>query len=214
MKSQDILVAVKLVSVHVRFRQMVGHSDTALVPEAWEGWNEDSSDSDLEVGLEDQSLQGPRWTYAQLSRSVGISASECNAAVRRGLSVGLLRHARGSRQPVPVRTSLKEFLIHGFKYVFPVEYGSLVRGIPTGPDAPVLSSRIVGATSEPAVWPDEHGLKKGIALNPLHRSIPFAVRLDPILYEVFSLLDSVRSGRPREADLAASLVSERLDMLR
>ena len=58
------------------------------------------------------------------------------------------------------------------------------------------------------MWPDALGEKRGVALDPIHPSIPKALREnpDPTFYELLVLVDAIRSGRPRERDLAATLL--------
>ena len=214
MKSQDLLVATKLASLSIGAVLRKPQVKAAPVPNDWRGWLESKEDELWYPECDGVDEDNPRWTYQELSRLVGISASECNAAVRRGLQARLLRRDRETERPVPIRSSLEEFLIHGFKYVFPSVHGSVVRGIPTCAAAPVLADRLLSATTQPTVWPDGRGISTGIALEPVHRSVPYAVRQDAVLYEILALLDSIRSGRPREANLAAEILVQRLSLLR
>jgi hypothetical protein len=58
---------------------------------------------------------------------LGMSASEFHAAVQRLGQAGLVDPKdRRIRQG-----AVREFLIHGLRYVFPVVMGGLTRGIPT-----------------------------------------------------------------------------------
>lgn len=214
MKSQDILVAAKLACLQIGAALGKPLVEAPPVPNDWRGWVRSEEEEPLHPELDRADGDAPPWTYQTLSRMVGISASECNAAVRRGLQARLLRRERNSGRPVPVRSSLEEFLIHGFKYVFPPAHGSIVRGIPTCADAPVLADRLLSATTQPVVWPDAQGISTGSSLEPLHHSVPHAVRQDAILYEILALLDSIRSGRPRESDLAGEVLRQRLGFLR
>ena len=47
---------------------------------------------------------------------------------------------------------------------------------------------------------------------PLYRSVPFAARQDPALYEWLALVDTLRSGSTRERQLAGKLLDERLQI--
>jgi hypothetical protein len=47
-------------------------------------------------------------------------------------------------------------------------------------------------------------------LKPLHKAIPFAVRYDPLLYELAALVDAIRYGKLREAKIAANALSQAL----
>ncbi len=62
------------------------------------------------------------------------------------------------------------------------------------------------------MWPDAIGEKRGVALAPIHSSIPKALRENPdeSFYELLVIIDAIRSGRPRERNLAASLLKEKL----
>lgn len=207
LKSQDVLIALKLCSLQLheaRLRQ--GHAPAAAaVLSAWAGWDADpievaQYESDLAAPSEQSLLE---WTYASLSKRVGISASECNEAVRRGLICGLLRKPRMGNRPVPAGNALLEFLVHGLKYIFPAEEGSFARGIPTGFAAPVLSQKLLSAGEHIHVWPDPRGNATGLTLLPIHKAVPFAVRYDPIFYELTALVDAIRFGKIREVKIAA-----------
>jgi DNA-binding Lrp family transcriptional regulator len=214
LKSQDVLIAMKLASLELRqLRAKQGHAPaSAMVMSVWAGWEADP----LEIAEYENELYAPtengasQWTYAALSKRVGISASECNEAVKRGLACGLLRKPRSGPQPVPFGKALVEFLIHGLKYVFPAEEGPLSRGVPTGFAAPVLSQRLLSAGEHIHVWPDARGNTTGLVLQPIHKSVPVAVRYDPILYELFALVDSIRFGKLREVKIASEELTQQL----
>ena len=63
------------------------------------------------------------------------------------------------------------------------------------------------------MWPDGLGEKRGVALDPIHPSIPKALREnpDPLFYDLLVLVDAIRTGRPRERNLAADLLKEKLN---
>ncbi len=198
MKSQDVLLAVKLVSM-----QLCRQNDQLVkaYPHDWFGWEE---------GVQCVEIEGyeSTWKYQQLAEAIGISTSECHAAVKRCLLNNLLRHSRQTGRVIPVIKNFEEFCIHGLKYVFPVEFGTLVRGIPTTYAAPVLVNRLFSSGEHCYVWPDGQGKQKGIALTPIHPSVPRAVRDDPVVYELLALIDAMRVGKPREADLAKNIFSQ------
>lgn len=205
LKSQDILISLKLCSLHIQEeRQKQGHAPAPLaLMSAWAGWEADPIEAaQYEIRL-DPSRQSPlEWTYATLSKRVGISASECNEAVRRALTCGLLRTPRNGIRPVPSSKALLEFLVHGLKYVFPGQEGILARGIPTGFAAPVLASKLVSGGEHIFVWPDAHGNATGLTLQPIHKAVPYAVRYDPVFYELIALVDAIRFGKLREVKIA------------
>jgi hypothetical protein len=200
MKSQDILVALKLVSLGIR---QTDRSVIRTYPRDWPGWD-DIAEETAEPSPE------ATWTYQKLGESLGISPSDCHAAIKRCLQNSLLRHSRQSDQPVPVHRNIEEFAIHGIKYVFPAEIGTLTRGIPTTYAAPVLSGKLMASGDHCYVWPDGRGQQTGLAMPPIHKTVPFAVRKDPVLYELLALIDAIRFGRARESGLARDMLSERL----
>ena len=61
---------------------------------------------DFLVALKLVALGSQHWTYARLAHELGLSASECHAAVQRGLASGLLMDAAVARAyAVPKRSS-------------------------------------------------------------------------------------------------------------
>lgn len=216
LKSQDVLIALKLASIHLRSAKIErGFQPPSAVLSKLIGWEPDP----LELAFyETTESPGPAqlsndWTYASLSKRMGISASECNEAVKRCLRSGLLRTPRSGPQPVPVAKALLEFLIHGLKYAFPAEEGAFARGIPTGFAAPVLVDKLLSAGEHVHVWPDARGNNTGLALQPLHKAVPFAVRYDVELYGLLALIDAIRFGKLREVKMASEMLTEELSLL-
>jgi hypothetical protein len=151
-------------------------------------------------------VAGSEWTYPSLAESLGMSASEVHAAVRRAARAGLYDEQRRS----PNRKALIEFLVHGLRYVFPAERGPLTRGLPTAYAAPPLNQKIQASAEPPPVWPDAEGTVRGEELRPLYRSVPRAARRDQALYELLALVDAIRAGRARERKIAATELEARL----
>lgn len=199
MKSQDILLVLKLLAMEIR--QQEDELYTLRPHDWWCGWHDDDS------ALKTISME---WTYQQLSNSLGISASECHGAVSRCLQNQLLRLSRKTQRPIPIARNITEFCVHGLKYMLPIEVGAVVRGIPTTYASPVLVGQLLGAGDLPYVWPDGTGKVMGISLLPIHKSVTKAVKNDPILYELLALVDSIRMGHAREAELAKNLFIQRV----
>lgn len=174
---------------------------------------------------------GP-WSYAKLGQELGMSASHVFASVGRAESARLLTafnlSASPSHQgpgilqefPVPNRSNLKEFLIHGVKYAFPAERGGPTRGIPTAEAAPPLSQYFPQHFPLPPVWPyagDDERATRGIGFFPLYKNVPEAAlrhlrdRNDPTLYELLALVDAIREGRAREREIAIRELTARID---
>jgi DNA-binding Lrp family transcriptional regulator len=146
-------------------------------------------------------------SYASLGQSLGISASEVHAAVRR---LGDARLVDPETKEVR-REALGNFLIHGVPYAFPATLKEVTRGIPTAWAAPVMVGKMGITDQLPPVWPDPDGRVQGAALQPLYPSVPHAVRNDPALYELLALVDALRIGRARERNLAEKELSQRLN---
>jgi hypothetical protein len=100
----------------------------------------------------------------------------------------------------PNSASILEFLIHGLKYVFPAQLGTISRGIPTAHSGAKLSQKIVSDTNY--VWASEEGTIKGIMVSPLYDSVPYAAIRDPKLHNLLALIDAIRIGRAREKNMA------------
>lgn len=159
-------------------------------------------------------------TYAQLGEELAMSPSQVFRSVARAEEARLLYrlpvkpalgHIKDQTRFWPYLENLKEFLIHGVKYAFPVHRGGLVRGTPTAYAAPPINQQIAGASEPPPVWPDSEGTVRGLEFSPLYKNVPAAARRDPKLYELLALVDAIRDGRARERDIAIRELSARID---
>jgi hypothetical protein len=139
---------------------------------------------------------------------LGLSASEVHGAMKR-LQKSRLFHGPEMNNKLCV-SALEEFLLHGFKYVFPAELGQPTRGLPTSYAAPPLNTEILAGDDLPPVWPWHEGRVRGISFQPLYRTVPAACSKDPLLYEYLALLDAIRSGRARERNKAGRELVKRL----
>lgn len=52
---------------------------------------------------------------------------------------------------------------------------------------------------------------RGIAVQPLYKSVPMAAKKDKRLYEYLALVDAIRGGRARERSKAIEILSQRLE---
>jgi hypothetical protein len=156
-------------------------------------------------------VMGPKsWSYAELAVGLGMSPSQLHAAVKRLLAAGLA--VRREDGIVPNFRNLKEFLLHGLRYVFWAEQGEMTRGLPTGHAAPPLADLMVqDPTEPPPVWPDPQGEARGMAFTPLYKFAPKAARADSDFYELLVLADALRGGRARERQIAWEELTRRLE---
>jgi hypothetical protein len=160
---------------------------------------------DVVILLKMVALGDTPWRYSDMAQALHISQSEVAEALNRSWQARLVDQ---SKKRV-FRASLMEFLTYGLKYVFPVQPGSLVRGIPTAHSAKPLSDLIL-SDQEAYVWPSSMGNMRGQAVPPLYPSVIKAIRKDPQLYELLALADAVRVGRAREQNLAIDALTQRI----
>lgn len=180
MKSQDIVLLLKLISLHKHERE------------------------------NDSLSFATHYTVRALADQTGISKSEVSNSLNRCIKVGLLKPDRKANIPRTNSKNLTEFIIYGLKYVFPAEIKEVSRGIPTSFAAPVLKGKIMSAGELIYVWPAAEGNKKGQAVLPLCRSVAFAITKDELLYEYLALVDAIRLGNPREVEIAAAELQKRM----
>lgn len=144
------------------------------------------------------------WMMKDLANELRISASEISESLNRSVIAGLL----SSDKKKVNRLALLDFLEHGLKYIYPQRPGALSRGIPTAHSAPPLNNHISG--DENFVWAYAKGDSRGQIIEPLHPNIPEACMNDREFYEMMALVDSIRSGRARERNIAVEILETRL----
>ncbi len=236
MKSQDILILLKLISLEVEKAQTSAGvycetcKNSGVVEETWgmpkacptchrktrcktcKGRKQIQTMGGI---YHDCSVcHGGGWVDAYTVRSlsknlgIGISKSEINNSIKRSVAVGLAKFDRVTGRPQPNVSALRDFIVYGIKYVFPAKTGGIVRGIPTSFAAPILKGQLMTAGENIYVWPDPHGKNKGQSVLPLYKSVPQAVKLDDKLYEFLALIDAIRLGLPRESNLAKNILEK------
>jgi hypothetical protein len=159
------------------------------------------------------------WTFGKLGKALGISTSHAFDSALRARHAKLLNISKARPTPPkargvllePNRTNLKEFLIHGVKYSFPVERGSVTRGVLTAEGASPLRENFADSSALPPVWPWAKGTARGLAFSPLYDNVPEAATRDPRLHELLALVDAIREGRAREREIAIKELTARID---
>jgi len=159
------------------------------------------------------------WSFAKLGKELFMSSSHAFASALRAQTANLLSISTAPPSPPkargvlfePQRTNLKEFLIHGVKYAFPVEHGGVTRGVSTAEGASPLREHFAEHSTLPPVWPYAEGSVRGIAFSPLYKTVPQAALRDPKLYELLALVDAIREGRAREREIAIRELTARID---
>ncbi len=110
--------------------------------------------------------------------------------------------ASGADNPARVHShNLAEFAVHGAKYAFVADRLPVAAGVPTSHSAPAFAG-VFAPGSDDWVWPHPQGGVRGLGLEPLHPSVPFAAMQDARLYEMLALFDALRVGRARERGMA------------
>lgn len=198
MKSQDVLLLLKIFSISCGLKKAESLYTDGAKYLAWQDWD-DPVDGDFIASFESYEAQ---FTLRELERTTGISKSQISLSMRRCEEVGLLRPDRKTLLPSVNMNGLSEFIFYGLGYVFPAQPLSLKRGIATGIAAPVLQGKLFSSGELPWVWSDATGKTKGLAIEPIYKTVPFAVKRDPLLYALLALIDSIRCGHNREKKMA------------
>lgn len=110
----------------------------------------------------------------------------------------------------PHSHNLAEFALHGAKYAFPGVRLPLTVGVPTSHSAPAFVG-VFAPGSTDFVWPHPNGSVRGVGVEPLHPSVPFAAMQDAKLYEMLALFDALRVGKARERGMALERLQALID---
>lgn len=232
LKNQDLLVVLKILSYEESNHDSLSLTK-GLQGKAWMHFDHDAEkisqydiqqeelvvsgeldDFDLkELLIIDEFLQESKhefdnqWTYRKLAQHLFISLSETNNAVKRSIAAGLLFQL-GSKSIKVNRTVLVNFIRYGAGVSFYTEPGRIVRGIPTSYAAPVFKEIFSSSNTTPPVWPCARGTAKGVAINPLFKSVTKAVMIDSWLYQQLALVDIFRIGTAREREQALPFLEQ------
>lgn len=205
MKSQDIFLLLKLVSIEHRQKDW----KMPACERAWQDWEDWELSPLVDIPTKAE-MRANDYSMRSLALETGISKSQVNLALQRCFDMSLLRSDRKTGLPKVNISSLFEFIVYGLRYVFPTKPAELTRGIATGLAAPVLEGKLMSAGDVPPVWPDAKGNTKGSLIEPLFKTVTHAVRRDQRLYSFLALTDAIRIGQPRERKIAAELLNELL----
>lgn len=212
LKPQDFLLALKLVAwgdqrwTYARLAQELGLS----VSEAHAGVKRGlqagllvQNFDALEPALAARRVEEPAEIYRVVRRKrVAGAASAAKAA-----------QAQSAKADNPVRPhsrQLAEFALHGAKYAFAADKTPSTIGVPTSHSAPAFAG-VFAPGSEDFVWPHPNGTVRGVGVEPLHPSVPYAAMQDARLYEMLALFDALRVGRARERGMAIERLQALID---
>ncbi|HED6242079.1 TPA: hypothetical protein R5X36_004252 [Enterobacter sichuanensis] len=215
MKSQDIVLLLKLESLRQQEKRFAGALDETTVNSVlnnnfWQDWEDETEEErrgDITPDIDLSETAKSFYTVRYLEQVTGISKTQIAESLNRSFESNLLRSERKTGLPRANLQGLLDFLVYGIKYVFPVKPAELTRGIATSFSAPVLNKKLITAGEFQLVWPDARANSKGLAVAPLHKTVPYAVRRDNRMYAMLALIDAIRMGNPREANLAADVLN-------
>jgi predicted transcriptional regulator len=211
LKPQDFLVALKLVAwgeqrwTYARLAQELGISVSEAHGAVKRG---------LEAGLLLQNR--PAVSLADAGGSDAAPSVQEPQGIYRVTRKRVRRAADAESKAVadnPVRPhshNLAEFALHGAKYAFPGVRLPLVVGVPTSHSAPAFAG-VFAPGSTDFVWPHPNGSVRGVGVEPLHPSVPFAAMQDAKLYEMLALFDALRVGKARERGMALERLQALID---
>lgn len=180
MKSQDIVILLKLASLEAQIRE----------------------------GCLPPHYSRDPFALRSLEAELGISKTEISASLQRSVAAMLARKA--DNRPKVNRRNVTEFVKHGLRYTFPAKIGPPQRGVATGFAAPMLEGQLVSSGADIHVWPYAEGDRRGLSVSPLFESVPEAALKDERLYELLALVDAIRLGNQREVRLAQERFDERM----
>ena len=139
---------------------------------------------------------GDDWTQAELAARLHVDPSSLTRSLQRLGRASLWDKAR---RRVDARGA-EELIVHGIRYLLPVDVGAPSRGVPTAHSAAPLNEHI--ASNVAYVWPDDRGAATGLTVAPIHPTAPRAATESPELHALLALVDALRIGRVRERALA------------
>ena len=140
------------------------------------------------------------WLIKDLANSLYISQSEVSESLNRSQVAGLIDYNKRRVN----RQALNEFIEFGLPYVFPVQPGSVVSGIPTAHSHPALKDKII--SEQFYVWPEPGGSVRGFAVEPLYDKQVKAVKENNELYKLLAMVDVLRVGNRRETKFAKDIL--------
>lgn len=152
---------------------------------------------DIVILLKKTTSDGKNKLNKDIANSLGISASEVSESMERSRISQLVDNCK---ERVNI-LALKDLLVYGLRYVFPIQLGNVVRGIPTFTSALPISDKIMEGKDK-YVWPSKNGTIRGISIEPLYKTVTEAVAQDDELYQLLVITDTLRIGRVREREIA------------
>jgi hypothetical protein len=153
-----------------------------------------------------------RWTFATLSKSLGISVGEVHNAYARAKDSHLVVTVRN--ESTVSKKHLFELVTVAVPRVFYAVKGPIVSGLPTSIYGEPVRLRFQtpedGGTF--VVWESANVGRsrevKGEGLVPIYPTVPAVSLRDPSFYELFALIDVVRVGSTKDKKNANSMLEK------
>ena len=141
-------------------------------------------------------------TISKISDVLGMDVGSVHRSLKR-LTEARLLVSTSRRVGI---AQAEEFLVHGLRYVFPPKHGGEARGVPTSWAAPPLSEHLSHTNSPRPVWVHPRGQVRGVALEPLHSSVPELALRDETMHRQLALVDGLRSDETRVRRMSRELL--------
>ncbi len=149
--------------------------------------------------------QGKARNVRDIAEAIGISPGEVSKGTQRLIASHLVVERSGDI--FSETGAMLEWLCYGVRYAYSFESTGYGRGMATSWNCPVLKSEIV-SPSPALVWQTVGGDTEGALIKPIHQSVPLAASRDTLLYQVMSLVEAIRGGKPRELAIARELLTD------
>jgi hypothetical protein len=153
---------------------------------------------DVAILLKIVAINEQQWQLVGLSNLLHISISEISESLNRSRLANLIDHKKKKVN----KENFLEFLIHGVRYVFPQQPGSMARGVATAHSHPLIKKKFISELNY--IWPYSKGETLGLIIEPFYPNQVEAVKADPLFHKLLALIDLIRVGKVREVKYAIS----------
>ncbi len=151
---------------------------------------------DIAILIKVMSKKDPNWFIKDLAHELFISQSEVSESLHRSMYAGLID---GNKEKVQKQNFL-EFIMHGLRFVYPQQPGTIIRGMPTAHSHPRIQNKFISEMK--FVWPDPEGNDMGLSIEPFYAKQVDAAKTDEFFYYTLCLIDMIRVGKQREVSFA------------
>ena len=161
---------------------------------------------DIALLLKKITPEGMKMNGKELAASLSVSAAEVSMSMERNRIAQLVDNTKTRVNTL----ALRDFLVYGIRYCFPVQPSGLSRGIPTASSAGIIKSSI-SSGGDSFVWKYPEGTSRGQAIVPLYPNAPEAAARDADFHSLLAIVDSLRIGKSRECQAAIDELSKYID---